>query len=245
MIEAFRRVTRIAEAALTPRRAALTFRGRNLRFIRSVWWHDAYQASFDVEIQPYFDALVPGREYRRICDAGAAVGLFAIAACARFPTAQVYAFEPSRRQRILLRRNVRLNDMTRRVEVVPLGLWRSPGVLEFRTHGAIGALRVATALPPTLDFSERVPVASLDDWTSRRRLAGLDLIKMDIEGAEVEALEGARETLRRDRPDLLIQAYHQRDGSRTFERCEAELRSLGYDVREAAGSSGLLHATAT
>jgi FkbM family methyltransferase len=229
------------EAAVTPRRSHLTFASRDLRFVRSIWWHDAHQASFDVEIQPYFDALPPGRDYRCICDAGAAAGLFAVAACARFPTAQVRAFEPSLRQRIILRRNLRLNGCTRQVDVIPIGLWHSTGVLDFRTHGAIGALRAATELPLTLAFAERVRVDSLDHVVMRHGVR-FDLIKMDIEGAELEAIEGARDTLRRDRPELLIQAYHQRDGARTFERCAARLQSLGYTVREAA-STGLLHAT--
>lgn len=243
MTEVFKRAVRIVEAALTPRRSTFTYLGRDFHSVRSIWWHDAHQASFDAEIPPYFTSLTGGRQYRGICDAGAAVGLFSIAAAVHFPTAHIYAFEPSRRQRIMLRRNLRLNELVRRVEVVPVGLWRSDGVLDFRTIGAMSALRLATDLP--LDFKEHVPVISLDEWTRRRGVAGIDLIKMDIEGAELEALYGAREVLRRDRPDLLIQAYHLREGTRTFERCAAQLRSLGYEVREDPAGSGLLHAIAT
>ena len=243
-IETMKRVVRLAEAALTPRRSRLRYANRDLQFVRSSWWHDATQVSFDSEIPPYFVTLTPGREYRTICDAGAAVGLFAIAACTQFPAARVCAFEPSPRQRILLQRNLRLNGFLRQVEVVPVGLWRSSGELDFRTHGAIGALRATSQHPPSVHFSERVRVSSLDEWTMERGRVGIDLIKMDIEGAELEAIEGARETLLRDRPELLIQAYHLRDGVRTFERCAARLRSLGYGVREAPGASGLLHAVA-
>jgi hypothetical protein len=67
---------------------------------------------------------------------------------------------------------------------------------------------------------------------------------MDIEGAEVEALEGARSVLTRWRPELLVQAYHERNGSRTYERCAALLADLGYACREATPGSGLLHARA-
>jgi len=245
MIDVVKRTVRIVEAAVTPRRSIVSDHGRPLRFVRSIWWHDAHQIAFEREIRPYFDALTRGRPYQRICDAGAAEGLFTVAACAQFSAARVHAFEPSRRQRILLRRNVRLNAVADRVEVVPCGMWRSSGRLAFRTHGAIGALRETAELPPTLEFREHVAVIALDEWARRRSLTDIDLIKMDIEGAELEALEGARETLRRDRPDLLIQAYHQRDGARTFERCAAQLSSLGYEVREAPAGSGLLHAVAT
>jgi FkbM family methyltransferase len=242
MSERLKRAVRLVEAAVTPRRSSIAVAGRHLRFVKSMWWHDAHQAAFDDEIQPYFRTLPPGREYFTICDAGAAAGLFAVAACAQFPSARVHAFEPSGRQRIILRRNVQLNGFAERVDIVPLGLWDAHGTLEFRTHGAIGALRLVAGLPRTLEFGERVRVDALDAWASRAGVTGIDLIKMDIEGAEPEALAGAREILRRDRPELLVQAYHVRDGARTFERCAMLLEDLGYTTREAPAYTGLLHA---
>ncbi len=243
MLESLKRATRLTEAALTPRRSTVHFEGCDLRLVRSAWWDDATQASFDLEIAGYFEALPRSREFRRACDAGAATGLFSIAACGRYAGLRVHAFEPSWRQRILLRRNLELNQLKGRVDVAPLGLWSTEGRMEFRTHGAISSLRAATTLPQTLAFSEHVAVTTLDGWSQRQGLTGVDLIKMDIEGAEIEALQGARDTLRRDRPDLLIQAYHLRDGARTFERCAALLQQMGYVVREAPSSPGLLHAT--
>ena len=242
MIELLKRTTRIVEAAATPRRSRVRFADRDLRFVRSIWWHDAHQPSFDAEIVPYFDALTAGRAFTRVCDAGAATGLFAVAACVRFAGARVDAFEPSVRQRLLLRRNLHLNGLSPRVTIVPSGLWNEPGVMEFRTHGAISSFRAVTSLPAALAFSERVPVTTLDHWARQAGVAGIDLLKMDIEGAEIEALEGAIATLRRDRPELLIQAYHLRDGVRTFDRCARLLQDLGYTVREAPATPGLLHA---
>lgn len=242
MIDLIKRTVRLVEARVTPRRSLVTLDARTFRLVRSFWWHDAHQESFDREISPYFSALSPRRNYRTIVDAGAAAGLFALAACTAFPAARIVAFEPSSRQRVVLRRNLRLNGFSDRVEVMPMGLWQTAGVLAFRTHGAIGALRSVSDLPSALPFRERVRVTSLDKWTSDRGVTGIDLIKMDVEGAELEAIAGARETLLRDRPDLMVQAYHVRDGARTFERCSDQLRSWGYRVREAPGRAGLLHA---
>ena len=66
---------------------------------------------------------------------------------------------------------------------------------------------------------------------------------MDIEGAEIEALEGADEVLRQYHPRLLVQAYHQRNGVRTFERCVKFLTRFGYQCRELNPESGLLEAS--
>lgn len=53
-----------------------------------------------------------------------------------------------------------------------------------------------------------VDVTMLDDVVSERRLASVDFIKMDVEGGEVDALKGARQTILRHGPRLAISVYH-------------------------------------
>jgi FkbM family methyltransferase len=242
-----KRLVRFAEAALTWRTERVPFAGsgvaggRELRFVRSWWWHDATAAAFNEEIGPYFDVLDGRAPYRTIIDAGAATGLFTVAVAVRYPDARIHAFEPSPRQRMLLARNVRLNGVVSRVTAWPLGLWNADDTLAFRTHGSMSSFASASMLPAGLEFGERAPVTTMDRWAGAMTI---DLIKMDIEGAELEALEGARGVLARDHPDVLVQAYHVRDGVRTLERCAALLADLGYEPREVEGHPGLLFATA-
>jgi hypothetical protein len=73
-----------------------------------------------------------------------------------------------------------------------------------------------------------VPVVSLDTID----LAPADLIKMDIEGGESQALAGARTLLTRHRPIVLV-ALHGPEHERF---CPAFLRSLGYRVFDIDGS---------
>ncbi|MDR2694761.1 MAG: FkbM family methyltransferase [Deltaproteobacteria bacterium] len=56
-----------------------------------------------------------------------------------------------------------------------------------------------------------VAALSLDDFCARRGVARVDFIKMDIEGAEARALEGARGIIRRHAPKMAVSAYHQED----------------------------------
>ncbi|NJM55414.1 MAG: FkbM family methyltransferase, partial [Verrucomicrobiae bacterium] len=114
------------------------------------------------------------------------------------------------------------------------------GSLKFRTAGAAGYLENVPCEVHRYPCFETVPVIRLDDWVERTRPGGVDLLKMDIEGAEIEALEGAREMLRRYRPVCLIQAYHIREGARTFEQCAMILKECGYSIREVPEGSGLL-----
>jgi FkbM family methyltransferase len=53
-----------------------------------------------------------------------------------------------------------------------------------------------------------VDVTTVDDVVSERRLARVDFIKIDIEGGEVDALKGARQTILRHAPCLVVGVYH-------------------------------------
>ena len=209
-----------------------------------MWWQSETQPTFDTEIAPYLACIQqPAADVKCIVDVGAATGLFSIAAARVYPTAEFRLFEPSVRQRILLERNLRLNELgAPRMRVYHTALWDREETVAFRTIGAMSAIERASGLAGRLTFFERVAATTLDLWCDRERPERIDLVKMDIEGAEIEALKGARRTLSRFKPELLVMAYHERDGRRTFERCAAELAGLGYRVTERTEATGLLHA---
>jgi hypothetical protein len=67
--------------------------------------------------------------------------------------------------------------------------------------------RSSDAIDPS--GSEVIEVGKIDNYTGPNMTVGL--IKMDIEGAELAALKGARDTILRDKPVLAISAYHKPD----------------------------------
>ncbi len=242
-LEKLKQTARLLEARVTPRRSRIEWAGQTLRVVRSLWWDETPQRNFREEIVLYLNALPKNADYRVIVDAGAATGLFSMAAAISFPDASVFAFEPSARQGVLLRRNIRLNALDRRITVINMGLWERNDVLAFRTHGAISSLQSVSQLPPGYPFLEKIRVIPLDQWAIEAGVGPVALIKMDIEGAEIEALRGAEKILRSHHPDLLVQAYHLRDGKRTLETCAAFLNTCGYACQELEGQPGMLRAT--
>lgn len=241
-MEFVKRGVRLMDARFSSRTVRAVVHGTPLTLIQPRFWDATPPHLVEVEINPYFEAFTsPIAPTGVIVDAGAATGQFAIAWALQHPSNTIHAFEPSQRQRILLTRNARLNGVERQLHVHPSGLWNQNTTLAFRTHGDISSVEGATQIPPGFLFTERIKAVRLDDWAEQSRLSRLDLIKMDIEGAEIEALRGAERALKQFRPHLLVQAYHLRDGKRTLEACADWLTALGYQCRE-WNDTGLLHA---
>jgi FkbM family methyltransferase len=209
------------------------FMDHRLAFVKTHFWNEEGQQKFNEEVLPYFKCL-EGRTFPNpvVIDAGGYVGQFTLAWKSIHPNAFVHIFEPSERNRVLIQRNLKLNHLNSSVKIHPFGLWNKEDVLAFRTHGAMSALSETGHLPMNLDFSERVPTLCLDDWMERENPGQVHIVKMDIEGSEIEAIQGASKFLLQHRPLLLIQAYHLRNGVRTFETCLTLLEKIGYQCSE-------------
>lgn len=241
MINLIKRLVRNMEVLLTPSYRSISFYGKSIIAVKSIWWDDSNQDVFDREILIYFRHL-RNKIYDTVIDAGAASGFFSIALTTLHPLSKIHAFEPSLRYRFIIRRNIRKNKLSGSIRIVPLGLWNKDTELPFRTHGAISSVKGIGSIPTEYDFKELIKVSTLDGYCKRFNIERVDLIKMDIEGSEIEALDGAKNILMNQSPELLIQAYHLRDNLRTYERCASFLKALGYTCSEVDPPSGLLHA---
>jgi FkbM family methyltransferase len=108
----------------------------------------------------------------------------------------IYAFEPDPKTYAALRENFASEP---RVEPINAGLYRCATTLRFRDDASRGAIFAA-------DGGSEIKVTTIDDVVGDGRVT---FIKMNIEGAEIDALNGAERTIRRWRPKLAISAYHR------------------------------------
>lgn len=229
------------DARFSPLRRQVLIAGCPATLVRTIFWDETAPAWLAAEIDPYFAVLPEKLIPRHVVDAGGSTGAFSLAALLRWRETRCTTFEPSCRQRLVLDRNARLNGIAARLCLRSEALWDHATKLSFRSNGAVGGIPgVNAALPATLAFPETVAAVSLDDWRQTPGIAPVDLIKMDIEGAEIEALKGAQELLAQDRPVVLVQAYHLRDGRRTLERCSDILAPHNYQMREDTNINGFL-----
>jgi len=109
---------------------------------------------------------------------------------------RIIAFEPDPKTFARLKENFASDD---RVEAINAGLHREKAVLRFRNDASRGAIF-------TEDGETSIDVVSLDEVLAGERAS---YIKMNIEGAEIDALHGARKTIGRWMPRLAISVYHR------------------------------------
>jgi FkbM family methyltransferase len=145
-------------------------------------------------------------------DVGANVGFFSLlAARVVGESGDVYSFEPLPELATLLRRTAAANRLSN-LHVVEAAVGQRPGTAEMAVmkDSAYSHLVVGPAAEVESDHrgwrSVSVKTVSLDDYRDRAVRKPLRLMKMDIEGAELEALDGARQLLSQtDAPDVICE----------------------------------------
>ena len=145
-----------------------------------------------------------------VLDCGANAGVFTRFAL-NAGAAKVVAIEPAPDNVECLRRNFKDEIHAGRVVVVPKGVWDRSDELELRIEQGNEAAATFVMNLNRVTRTVRVPLVPIDTLVAELGLERVDFVKMDIEGAEVRALTGARETLARHHPRLSIAVYHQWD----------------------------------
>jgi FkbM family methyltransferase len=158
---------------------------------------------------------------------------------------RVFSFEFLPQNLHVLRRNLELNPaLGTRIEVIEKALWNESGQeLDYDANGPATRVRHDARTQ-----GNQTSTLSIDDLVADRGLPRLDFVKLDIEGAELRALHGAAQTMRRFKPKLAVCVYHN---LRDFFEIPEYLDSLSVGYRfflrhhTIHGSETVLYAAAT
>jgi len=123
--------------------------------------------------------------------------------------ARVVVVEPGLEQLSCIRRNLAREIRDGRVVVYPKGVWDRDERLWLqhdKTNPAADSVTEGTGAA-----GEFIDLTTIDKMVAELNLTRVDVVKMDIEGAEVRAIRGARETLNRFRPQLAVATEHTSD----------------------------------
>lgn len=118
----------------------------------------------------------------------------------------VYAFEPTSKNILKIKENFK-NESNFKIFPIEKGLWNKEETLSFFETDSIGGNN--KVIEKANNYAIKVEVIDLDSYLNRNQK--IDLIKMDIEGAEFKALKGAKKTILNNSPVLQICIYHNID----------------------------------
>jgi len=186
--------------------ARRTIRARGLRFtLQNDNWITHFRArtfnTKEPETLDWVDQWM--RDGDTFLDIGANTGLYSVYAAMRHPNVRVIAIEPEYANLHLLRDNVVANRLTKRVKLFSIALHRRAGIgyLNVQDHTPGAALHTVaessvdeTRTGRPVIAQQGVYMLTLDQFCNQLGVQP-NCIKIDVDGTEIEILEGAVETL--------------------------------------------------
>jgi len=143
---------------------------------------------------------------RVIVDAGANIGLATLYFAQKFPNAKIIAIEPEAGNFSLLKNNT---ENYPNVITLKAALWCTSGHISLQDpgRGAHGFITVSST-GPSCDEDKLVQSLSMSDLINSHQIECVDLLKIDIEGAEKEIFESSAEWI--DRVSVVVAELHER-----------------------------------
>jgi FkbM family methyltransferase len=187
--------------------------------------HGCWLGTYEYDKQVFFSRTVSPRS--TVFDIGANVGFYTLLASELVgPDGEVFAFEPLPRNLNYLRKHLEINKVNN-VTVIEAALSDKSG-LAFFDPGPRGEMAHIAS-------SGRIQVKTytLDDLFELGHLPLPKFIKMDIEGAEFDALCGAKSLLSKAHPTIFLASH----GDTVHRACCEFLQSFGYQLVSIDGNS--------
>jgi FkbM family methyltransferase len=162
-------------------------------------------------------------------DIGAHIGYYTLllAKCVG-PAGRVLSFEPLPANFALLQQNVQLNGL-QQVQMNAQAVFSRNEELTITVPDHAPNSGDASVLPVEGAKQFRVPATTLDSFCCNTGFRP-DFLKMDVEGAEYDVLLGAKETIARSRPKMLIELHHF-DGNLAGHPVPGLLASWNYEIQ--------------
>ncbi len=143
-----------------------------------------------------------------VVDGGAFTGDTAFLFSILLPKSKIYSFEPQKSTFEKLQENVTLNEIVEKTILINKGLGDTEETLQLFTGGAVDAGGTCNSNAKYNKVpTEYINITTLDVFFQNYE-DSVGLIKLDIEGFEKKALEGAKKIIQRDKPVVVAAIYH-------------------------------------
>jgi FkbM family methyltransferase len=141
---------------------------------------------------------------------------------------KVFAFEPDQINIVEMEANIALNPGVENIQIQEELIWNENTKLEFFEAGTVSS---SIHYKPENAKAILKDAITIDSFQKQAQLDRLDFIKMDIEGAEIEAMDGLVEVLEKFKPNFAIASYHWVNGEQTYKKVEAFFEAKNYPYK--------------
>lgn len=215
------------ELVTTPFGAFHTFRGDMVT--RQLKRYGAHQRN---ELAMVMSVIAPGDH---VIDIGGHIGTFSIPIARRVTeTGRVFTFEPIDEHVQLLERNIEMNNVAGSVRVFQSIVTDIPA--RYARHTSHRNTSLSTFRLEATDQDGDIPCMNLDAWWQQQRDSGtltarVRLIKIDVEGMELNVLKSGRRVLDRDRPIVYFEValVHMDAAGNRLDEMNDLMKQFGYD----------------
>ena len=181
--------------------------------------------------EPTCTALLPSllSPGMNVLDIGANIGYYTLLeARAVGSSGQIVAIEPHPDNLFLLRHNLHLNGYSH-VKVIQAAISDSRGTVRLFVSQKSNWHTICETRPNGTNRAIEVQAITVDD-VSQSTACTFDLLRMDLEGGELKALRGARNTLASARPKIVMEVHPKYLGRTGVMEILTLLRDMGYEV---------------
>lgn len=146
------------------------------------------------------------------------------------PGGQVFSFEALPANLKRLEENIQINGLDKKIQIQPIAIVDKTRVVRFLIHSSSSMGKAAGSAGRKEEYDHEINVkgTSVDDFVFKGRHPAPDIIKMDIEGGEVLAVQGMQRLLKEKHPIFLVELH----GKEAAKAVWAAFHKAGYDVFE-------------
>ncbi|MBD2358437.1 FkbM family methyltransferase [Tolypothrix sp. FACHB-123] len=210
---------------------------RGKKWIVGSGQHGSWLGSYEYDKQILFQQIVTQRSV--IYDIGAHTGFYALLASVLVgANGKVVAFEPDPRNLFYLKKHLQLNQI-QNVTVIEAAVSDSCGKMFFEGSTFLGQLpsqgNIESSFLGRLSSQGNIQVktVAIDELINKEQIPIPNFLKIDVEGAELLVLSGAKQTLSKAHPTILLATH----GAKVHQQCCEFLKSLDYKLEAINGGS--------
>jgi len=165
-------------------------------------------------------------------DIGANLGYYAaMESKAVGDSGHVIAIEPSPKNFTYLKRNMELQK-TLNYELFNFAIGDKNGNTNFLISKKSNQSKVVSEEEKIPEGCEliNIPLTTTDKFIDEKQVNRLDLIRMDVEGYELQILEGAKQIIKKFKPMIHIEIHNELLGKQKLKKVLVDLKNFGYEI---------------